>query len=167
MLCVPIHNLHSTEPLMGSTAQLVVILLWSLVEVHSQTAPYISFMGETLPNHAYVNLSLVGNDDSGSDSVQCHSDLDTCCTAIQGQHTGDWYRPNMSIVTLSDELSDMYMVCRVEQVDLHRKSGTAMSGIYRCDIATNAVNGDDPATKAAVYVGLYTSGGIYMLHTDI
>ena len=24
-------------------------------------------MGETLPNHAYVDLSLVGNDDSGSD----------------------------------------------------------------------------------------------------
>ena len=33
-------------PLMGSVAQLVVFLLWSLVEVHSQTAPYISFMGE-------------------------------------------------------------------------------------------------------------------------
>ena len=42
------------------------------MEVHSQTEyPYVSFMGETLPNHAYVDLSLVGNDDSGSDSVQC------------------------------------------------------------------------------------------------
>ena len=56
----------------------LLCLLWSLVEVNSQAEyPYVSFMGETLPNHAYVDLSLVGNDDSGSDSVQCHTDLET------------------------------------------------------------------------------------------
>ena len=150
-----------TEPLMGSTAQLVVILLWSLVEVHSQTAPYISFMGETLPNHAYANLSLVGDDDSGSDSVQCHTDLFTCCTPLQGQNTGDWYHPDMTIVSL--ELSDeIYVVHRVERVDLHQKGGNSMSGIYRCDIETIEIHSDDPfdtTTRATVYVGLYTSGG--------
>ena len=147
-----------TVYLMGSTAQLVVILLWSLVEVHSQTAPYIAFMGETLPNHAYVNLSLVGDDDSGSDSVQCHTDLDTCCTTVQGQHIGDWYHPDMTIVSLSDEfeLSDVYAVRRDKRVDLRLRNSTAMSGIYRCDIA---VNGEDPSIQESVYVGLYTSGG--------
>ena len=47
--------------------RLVLFLLWSLVEVHSQT--YVSFMGENLP---YVDLTLVGND--GSDpgkTVRC------------------------------------------------------------------------------------------------
>ena len=43
---------------------LVLLLLWSLVEVHSQTAPYVSFMGENLPNHSYVDLTLVGTDNS-------------------------------------------------------------------------------------------------------
>ena len=61
-----------------------VCVLWSLVEVQSQTGyPYVSFMGESLPNHAYVNFSLVGNDHSGSDSVQCHTDLSTCCTSLK------------------------------------------------------------------------------------
>ena len=145
-----------TVYLMGSTAQLVVILLWSLVEVHSQSVPYISFMGDTLPNHAYVNLSLVGNDDSGSDSVQCHTDLDTCCTPSQGQDRGDWYHPDMTIVSLSDELSDVYAVRGDKRVDLRLRNSTAMSGIYRCDIA---VNSEDPSIQESVYVGLYTSGG--------
>ena len=46
-------------------------LLWSLVEVHCQTAPYVTFMGNTVPNHGYVDLSQVGNDyRNGSDSVE-------------------------------------------------------------------------------------------------
>ena len=91
-------------------------------------------MGETLPNHAYVNLSIVGNDESGNDSVQCHTDLFTCCTPQQGQESGDWYHPDMSIVPLSNVSSDIYIAHRVEQVDLRCGSGTTMSGIYRCDI---------------------------------
>ena len=151
---------------MGPVAQLVVFLLWSLVEVHSQTAPYISFMGETLPNHAYVDLSLVGNDDSGSDSVQCHTDLYTCCTPLQGQDTGDWYHPDMSIVSHSNEPSAMYMVHRAEQVDLRRRSVSSTNGIYRCDIETIEAQSDDPLdtlTRVPVYVGLYRSGGTYLV----
>ena len=139
---------------MGPTALLVVFLLLSLVEVRSQTAPYISFMGETLPNHAHVNLSLVGNNANGSDSVQCRTDLFSCCTQ---QGTGEWYHPDMSIVALSD---DMYAVHGAKQIDLRRRRSNAMSGIYRCDIETIAVHGDYPSTKESIYVGLYTSGGM-------
>ena len=32
-------------------------------------------MGQTLANHSYVDLSLVGEDVWGSDSVKCHTDL--------------------------------------------------------------------------------------------
>ena len=77
---------------------MVVCLLWSLVEVQSQTEyPYISFRGTTLSNHSYVDLSQVGDDRSGSDSdtVQCHTDLVTCCrrqlNGIPGR--GDWFAP--------------------------------------------------------------------------
>ena len=72
---------------------LLCLLLWS--EVHSQTEfPFVSFRGETLPNH--VDLALVGDAvlNSSHHSVQCHSDLDTCCSASQGQHRGDWCFPN-------------------------------------------------------------------------
>ena len=71
-------------------------LLWSLVEVHCQTAPYVSFMGNTVPNHGYVDLGQVGDDGSGSDNntVQCHTDLGTCCSSAQGPHRGDWYFPD-------------------------------------------------------------------------
>ena len=59
----------------------LLCLLWSLVEVQSQTVPYVTFLGNPLANHSYVNLSQVGNDRTGNDSdtVQCHTDLMTCC----------------------------------------------------------------------------------------
>ena len=45
-----------------SVLVLLCLLLWSLVEVHSQTEfPYVSFMGETLPNHSYVDLNEMGD----------------------------------------------------------------------------------------------------------
>ena len=83
-----IHRCVNEDP------SILLFLLWSLVEVHSQTVSYVSFMGETLLNHAYVDLSLVGNDGSGSDSVQCHTDLDSCCIGAQGDHRGDWFPPD-------------------------------------------------------------------------
>ena len=76
---------------------LVSLLLLSvcLAEIHCQTSfPYVSFMGQTLANHSYVDLSTVGSGYDGSDSVQCHTDLSTCCSNAQGPHRGDWYFPN-------------------------------------------------------------------------
>ena len=139
---------------------LLLCLRWSLVEVHSQTEyPYVSFMGETLPNHAFVNLSLVGDDDSGSDSVQCHTDLDTCCTSVLGNHSGGWIPPNMPFS--NNASASGYEVYKAQRVDLQgRSSGDMLSGIYRCDIPTNAVHDDiDLSVRDSVYVGLYASGG--------
>ena len=150
---------------MRVTSLLLLCLLWSLVEVHSQTAPYVSFMGETLPNHAYVNLSLVGNDDSGSDSVQCHTDQGTCCRSSDGSHRGDWFAPSeMRLPFHTDTSTDIYEVRGSQRVDLrHRNNVDMPSGIYRCRIATNAVHDDDDTSvRESVYVGLYASGGIYV-----
>ena len=141
---------------------LLLCLFWSLVEVHSQTAPYVSFMGETLPNHAYVNLSLVGNDGSGSDSVQCHTDLSTCCRGSEGIHRGDWYSPDSETrLPFSVESGDIYEFRGAQRVDLrHRNNAGMPSGIYRCRIPTNAVHdNDDISVRESVYVGLYASGG--------
>ena len=150
--------------IMFTPSSLLLCLLWSLVEVHSQTEyPYVSFMGETLPNHAYVNLSLVGDDDSGSDSVQCHTDLDMCCTGAQGIHRGNWNPPDSEMrLPFSGEGGDIYQVRGDQRVDLRRRNNADMpSGIYRCHIATDAVHDDNDiiSVRESVYVGLYASGG--------
>ena len=74
------HNIYCMS--LGTTIRATVMLLCllsALVEVHSQTVPFVSFMGTSLTNHSYMNITLVGNIRDGYDSVQCHSDLDTCC----------------------------------------------------------------------------------------
>ena len=143
---------------------LLLSLLGSLVEVHSQTEyPYVSFMGETLPNHAYVDLSLVGNDGSGSDSVQCHTDLDTCCSHAQSTILrGNWKPPGSEKrLPFSYQEGDIFEFHAAQRVDLRRRNNADMpSGIYRCDIPTNAVHDDDDnSMRESVYVGLYASGG--------
>ena len=76
-------------------ASLLLLLLLFLVEVRSQqTFPYVSFMGQNLSNHSYVDLSLVGSANDNSDGVVCHTDLMTCCSGGQGSHRGDWSFPN-------------------------------------------------------------------------
>ena len=150
----------------GATVSVLLFLLWSLVEVHSQTpaAPYVSFMGETLPNHSYVDLSLVGGSYSGNEVV-CHTDLRTCCSGAQGTDRGDWYLPNGDRVPFPYSRHPLVEYRKAQRIELSRgaESGSALSGIYRCDIETTAVNGDyyaDQSTRetAAVYVGLYGSG---------
>ena len=134
-------------------------LLCFLVEVHTQTAPYVSFMGVNLPNHAYVDLTLVGNDSSDSgNTVRCHTDLTTCCTISQGVHRGEWYFPDGTPALAAGGGGDIYIRRGAQVVHLRRRNdATSPSGIYRCDIETNAVHDNDVNTMRGetVYVGLY------------
>ena len=147
---------------MRSYPLLLLCLLWSLVEVDSQTEyPYVSFIGGStiaLPNHAYVNLSRVGEE--GSHSVRCHTDLSTCCTGI---HRGDWISPDSEegLALSSDTSAGIYQVQGPQRVILRRRNNADMlSGIYRCDIPTIAVHDDDGiSVRESVYVGLYATGG--------
>ena len=147
---------------------LMLMICWCVVEVNSQlTFPYVSFMDQTLANHSYVDLSLVRNDYDGSDSVQCRTDLSTCCSGDQGYHRGDWYSPGSTDRLLfSNEIGDIIEVRVAQRVDIRRwNSATSPVGIYRCGIPTEAVHNDDyfsMGVRATVYVGLYTgSGGLY------
>ena len=141
---------------------LLCLLLWSLVEVHSQTEfPYVSFMGETLPNHGYVDLTLVG-DDSGSpgNTVRCHTDLTSCCAGYVRQHRGDWYFPDGDRLPFSG-FGDITEARLAQRVDIRRRNNAdSPSGIYRCEIPTNAVHHEtDISVRETVYVGLYATGG--------
>ena len=136
-------------------------LLWSLVESNSQTFPYVSFMGQTLANHSYVDLSLVGLSKNGGDSVQCHTDLTTCCSGRQGVHRGDWYFPNGDRLQFDSNYNDIHQNRIKRRVDLRRKSSTSPTGMYDCDIATVDVHDNETTqlTRKRVYVGLYANGG--------
>ena len=149
---------------------LLFSVFWCLVEVNSQTAPYVSFMGQTLANHSYVDLSLVGDGSSDSNTLQCHTDLSTCCGPGQGVHRGDWYSPGSTDrLPFSNEAGDIYEQREAQRVDLRRSnSATSPVGIYRCEIPTNDVHDDDDiSVRATVYVGLYTASGGMIQHTFI
>ena len=115
---------------------LLGLLCWPLV--NSQSFPYVSFTDQTLANHSNVDLSLVGT--SGSDSVQCITDLGICCANTEGPYRGDWYFPNGTRLPFS---GDIFESRGSERVALRRsKNANSPVGIYRCDIPTNAVHVD-------------------------
>ena len=111
---------------------LLPFLFWSLLEVHPETEyPYIERI--PLPNHAYINLNLVGEGDAG---VRCYTDLDSCCSGSQGVYRGDWIPPGSeeSLPFLSDCSADIYQFQGRQRVILRRMNNADMlSGIYRCD----------------------------------
>ena len=141
----------------ATVMSVLLCLLSALMVIHSQTVPYVSFMGTNLPNHSYVNLTLVGNIWEGNDSVQCHSDLDTCCGGSGYPDRGDWFFPNGTRLGFNVPGVDIYEVRELQRVDVRRRNKHDISGIYRCDIETNAVHNE--SGRETVYAGLYASGG--------
>ena len=144
---------------------LLGLLCWPLV--NSQSFPYVSFHGQTLVNHSYVDLSLVGSDSryssgSDSDTVQCITDLYSCCSGYQGQHRGDWYFPDGTRLPIpaSHQTLPIDEIRGEMRVQLRRSTATSPVGIYRCGIATNAVHdATDRSVRDTVYMGLYTGSG--------
>ena len=136
----------------------LVTLLWSLVEVHSQTStPFISFRGQNLSNNSYVDFSRVGAEQDGSDSVRCRTELDMCCSSAQGDLRGDWFFPSGERLPFPGD-GDPFEVRGAQTADLCRTTALTPSGIYRCNIAFDA---DDPSAMQTLYVGIYNNGGIY------
>ena len=145
---------------------ILILLLLSPHLVWSQMAfPYISFVGAALPNHSYVDLSQVGSAGDGSDSVQCHTDLTTCCNNTVDTDQGHWYFPNGEQLPLDhlehNEEIIVYESPQNQRVDLRQglRNANHTSGMYHCAIATNDENGLE-----TVYVGLYTVGGKRVIH---
>ena len=139
----------------------LLALFLSVVVANHYNIPYVSFRGQTLANHSYVTLSLVGSDVSGSDSVQCVTDLYRCCSINQDTHHGDWYFPDGTKLPFSGDISEHR---GYQRVDLRHRGGvTSLGGIYRCDIQTNAVHGYTygyyNSIRKSVYVGLYSGSG--------
>ena len=41
-------------------------------------------------------------------TVECHTDLTSCCIGSQGVHHGDWYFPNGSVLSSYGAGGDIY-----------------------------------------------------------
>ena len=157
---------------MGSKLSLLLLLLF-LVEVHSQTFPYVSFSltGPALADHSYVDLSTVGSASDNSDSVVCHTDLSTCCTGSQGFHRGNWSFPDGDRLPFAGDSVPIGLGRGPMRAVIRRTTATGPTGIYRCRIATNAVHSNtDESVGETLYVGLYPTNGGKLKHrlaTDI
>ena len=155
----------------GAAVSVLLFLLWSLVEVHSQTVPNLTFMGETLPDHSYVDLSALGDIDNVDGHVVCHTDLDTCCGGYDRFDRGYWYFPNGDVLPGANydgaATNPIVLMRFIQLVSLVRGTGPGdiPPGLYRCIIETNAVNDDqgDPSPDNGIgetlYVGVYSTGG--------
>ena len=156
--------------MMKSSSLLVFLPLFllSLVEVHcQQTFPYVTFMGQSLVNHSCVYLSTVGYSSDNSDGVVCHTDLSTCCSGSQGIQRGDWYFPNGTVLPFIGSSVPIGLGRSAQRVVIRRTTATGPTGIYRCDIATNAVHDDtDISVRDSVYVGLYPADGMQVFMGD-
>ena len=129
---------------------IMTLHLFSTVKVNSQEFPYVSFMGTNFTNHSYINASLVGS--SESNSVQCHTNVDRCCTSAQGQFRGDWFHPNGSRLGFSFNGGDIYQTRGAQRVDLFRRNNANANGIFFCNISVRV-------ESVGIYMGLYTNGG--------
>ena len=108
----------------------------------------------TIPMWTLVKLEEKG---SGSDNVQCRTDLLTCYSVNQGVNRGDWYFPSGGILPFPGSFSDIVESRQAQRIDLRHKRGTGPISIYCCDIETEAVHGS--GKRETVYVGLYVSDG--------
>ena len=144
----------------------LLLLLLCLVEVHSQqTFPYVSFMDQALADHSYVDLSTVGSAGDNSDGVVCHTDLGTCCSSPQGQHRGNWYFPDGTVLPFIHPSVPIGLARAAQIAVIRRTTATGPTGIYRCDIPTAAVHSDtDISVRDTVYVGLYPADGGKLKH---
>ena len=113
-----------------SVSSLLLLLLF-LVEVHSQqTFPYVSFGLTALANNSYVDLSTVGSAGDNSDSVVCHSDLPTCCSAGQGIHRGNWSFPDGTVLPSIGPSVPIGLGRTAQIAIIRRTTATGPTGIY-------------------------------------
>ena len=123
---------------------------------YTLATPYITFMGSRLPNHSYVDIGVLGNADDGSNVLQCHTELETCCrSGIESvTHTGEWFLPNGLLVDSS--AGGDYRVREGDQrIDLAYEGSGGSTGIFHCAVPTNAVNDVSNTARESVYVGIY------------
>ena len=148
-----------------SVFAVVVLVMAAMLSSRARSQalfPYIQ-LGQILRNNSVIDLSLLGS----SDNIVCMTDLNTCCSDVEGMAGRVWYLPNgtklfqdgvreINAFTVHASAQQFVLVLQ----DLTARSNRALSGIYECSIDTNT----EP--RQSVYVGMYyqpVKGRIYMI----
>ena len=138
----------------------LIHLLWCVVKVHSQTeAPYLTFMGETIPNNSYVHLRQLGQGGTAA-VITCHTNLPSCCR--QSSSNGGWFFPNGTALqdggignTNPSPIAQRWLSQRIrlQRGPITSNISAIPSGLYQCDIAIS------DSRNEKFYVGIYESKG--------
>ena len=114
----------------------------------------VSFMGVNLPNHAYVDLTLVGDDISDpGNTVRSHSDLTSCCSGSDNFHRGDLYFPGGNALATAGGSGDIYKLRDDQVIHIHCRNN-AMSPSLSLTIRPLLAMG------VYLYTSTYTCGHI-------
>ena len=93
---------------------------------------------------------MVRDDGSGSDSVQCITDLSTYCSGAQGNHCGDWYFSDGTRLPRYLRVSWREFLYIIETMLTHQLV------FIVAVLCTNAVYGHHyNSERESVFVGLY------------
>lgn len=129
-------------------------------QLQTRDVPYVHFMGVNLTNHSYVDVNNISNNEMEG-SLECRTDLQTCCHQSDGGDSGDWFAPNGVVLPRGFiDPTGLYFNRRSQSLKIlyGRIMGhTPVSGIYQCTVETNAVNSADNSARETVYVGIYNS----------
>ena len=94
----------------------------------------------------------MGQNNSGSDSVQCQTQFRNCCRPGQGEIAGNWFFPNGDRLTFNPS-NGIYQRRTAQRVDLRTTGDTSVTGIYCCDIPYNS------SVRETLCLGLYNYAG--------
>ena len=114
--------------------------------------PYITFMGERLPNNAFVDIQQISNTENTT--VQCHTDLSECCDPSQHSHTGVWVLPNGAEVMHGQTVFGYTATGTERRIDLTYNTllNSAVEGVFICTVFISGT----PIVQQSVYVGIYS-----------
>ena len=123
----------------------LVSLLWSFANANVGPFPYITFVGQTLPNNSYISFSRLelGGFNNGN-GIICHTDVSYCCSG----NLAKWIFPNGRDVEQDGVLESIKLEQKVK-LQQGTVSGDIPSGVYQCNITIN------PQTTGTANIGLY------------
>ena len=127
----------------------LVSLLWSFANANVGTFPYITFVGQTLPNNSYISFSrLESGGFNNGNGIICHTDAIFCCSSTLAK----WISPNGSDVEQDGVLESIKLNKRVK-LQQGTVSGNIPTGVYQCNITISG------GTTGTANVGLYDTEG--------
>ena len=142
---------------------LLSLLFCCLVRLHCEdcheiSIPYLSFKSQNLTNNSYVVISEIGRVRDGSDSIQCHCELQNCCQT-NGTLSASWSFPNGSELLSSNSGYSIFQSQGVLRADLHHNDNNSNmvitpAGLYCCRISYHS---SDTSAKETLCIGIYGS----------